>query len=127
MSTNSRDNDKGDDGMTRKRSRLEEGASSDNNKAHDEEEQEKGDTATGNASQKKIQERNKKRKSKANKPDIPLTAHYHRSWMHASEITAVAHSSKHGYVVTGDTQGVVFLVAAAAAAAGEASWFELSS
>ena len=59
-----------------------------------------------NVSQKKI--RKKQRKSKTTvAPDIPLTAHYHRSWMHASTITAVAHSAKHGYVVTGDAQGVV--------------------
>lgn len=39
--------------------------------------------------------------------EIPATAHYHRSWMHADLLTAVVSSSKHGYVITGSADGVV--------------------
>lgn len=39
--------------------------------------------------------------------DIPLSSHYHVSWMHVAVITCVCTSIKHGYVVTGDAQGVV--------------------
>ncbi|KAL7561883.1 hypothetical protein ACA910_014258 [Epithemia clementina (nom. ined.)] len=39
--------------------------------------------------------------------NIPNTAHYHISWMHAEDVTHVAHNSKHGYVVSGSKDGVV--------------------
>ena len=40
-------------------------------------------------------------------PDIPLSQHYHVSWMHAATITAVVTSVKHGYVITADSAGIV--------------------
>ncbi|GKY93570.1 hypothetical protein MPSEU_000324400 [Mayamaea pseudoterrestris] len=40
-------------------------------------------------------------------PDLPTSDHYHVSWMHASVVTSVASSTKHGYVVTGSADGVV--------------------
>lgn len=39
--------------------------------------------------------------------DVPLSAHYHVSVMHASVVTRVAVSTKHGYVVTADAGGIV--------------------
>ena len=39
--------------------------------------------------------------------DIPKTDHYHISYMHASTLTCVSISHKHGYVVTGDAGGIV--------------------
>jgi peptidylprolyl isomerase domain and WD repeat-containing protein 1 len=40
-------------------------------------------------------------------PDIPLTQHYHVSFMHAAPVTCVTLSLKHGYVITGDAAGIV--------------------
>ena len=39
--------------------------------------------------------------------DIPTSSHYHVSWMHAAVVTASAVSTAHGFVVTGDADGVV--------------------
>ena len=39
--------------------------------------------------------------------DIPMTDHYHISYMHASTITCVTICNKHSYIITGDTNGIV--------------------
>lgn len=39
--------------------------------------------------------------------DIPISPHYHVSWMHAAVVTCTAVSVKHGFVVTGDASGIV--------------------
>jgi peptidylprolyl isomerase domain and WD repeat-containing protein 1 len=41
------------------------------------------------------------------RPDIPMTQHYHISFMHVSTITCMTISMKHGYIITGDTSGIV--------------------
>jgi peptidylprolyl isomerase domain and WD repeat-containing protein 1 len=58
--------------------------------------------------------------------DVPLTKHYHVSWMHVGVVTRVAVSLKHGYVITADAHGVVkfwkrLAIATAAAAAAAAA------
>jgi peptidylprolyl isomerase domain and WD repeat-containing protein 1 len=40
-------------------------------------------------------------------PDLPTSAHYHVSWMHAATVTSVAVSIKHGYILTGSADGIV--------------------
>ena len=50
---------------------------------------------------------NKKPKQTRRLEHVPLTAHYHASWMHAHLVTAVVTSIKHGYVVSASQDGVV--------------------
>jgi peptidylprolyl isomerase domain and WD repeat-containing protein 1 len=49
----------------------------------------------------------KKQEWVAPAPEIPITQHYHVSFMHVSAVTCVTISIKHGYVITGDTTGIV--------------------
>ena len=39
--------------------------------------------------------------------DIPLSEHYHVSWMHAAVVTSAVTSLKHGYVITASADGIV--------------------
>jgi peptidylprolyl isomerase domain and WD repeat-containing protein 1 len=48
-----------------------------------------------------------KKKFKFYSPQIPTSAHYHNSWMHAEIVTHVATSLKHGFVLTASADGIV--------------------
>ena len=39
--------------------------------------------------------------------DLPMTDHYHISYLHTSTVTCVTVSHKHSYIITGDTNGIV--------------------
>jgi len=52
-------------------------------------------------------EKPKKKKKRKIIENVPLTKHYHISWMHAAPVTAVVASHKHGYVISASADGMV--------------------
>lgn len=74
----------------------------------------KRENPAGNEDKSDVHSREEDTDIKAKKPrksfydkNVPASAHYHVSWMHAETITCMVHSKKHGYVISGSYDGIV--------------------